>query len=691
VFVKINSSDSFFEGLDVDQLSQIETLLDTAIAQEEQTKQAKQIREIVPIEVWLNSTFYLGDWAKDLYKYWKEKIIEHVYTGSPEIILTGSIGTGKSTAAYVIILRKIYELSCYDHPQRLFGLSDRSHIFFVYLSITHRHAMLSGFGQMREMVDSIPYFLQNYKRDYHIDSVIRFPGRVSVIPGTDNLSVISLNLFGCIQDEADFKRRGNTSNHGDVERAHKIYSEITDRRISRFMDHGYDPGVSAIISSSTFESTFVSQKFRNAHKTGSTAISSTLYETKPQKYSKEKFCVFKGTEHYEAFIVNDLQDIIDLAPSNIQILIRKEALNSKLQETSLYQYVLDKVPNKFSSNFLFIPVDFKKSFENDIYGALNNISGVTIVRSGKLFSSKAVWRSNIDPELKHPFTRQVVELSVTGMDSLMNFFIPSVLFTEVKDDKKNFIKWKLKRHPGAKRFVHIDQSTSKDSTGLGITHLSGYVEDEDTLLRVPIVELDLALKIIPTKSGKKISIAKQISIAKIRKFLFQLISMGMPICKVTYDQFASADSIQIFVRKGVDADRQSVDRDDSQYTQFVDILTEHRFTMYDYPIFEKEFFNLEHDVEKRKVDHPDKNDDGTDGTKDVSDAIVGSTHLSLNDSKIVMSTPEEILETYKITTKDETREVKFNRMLIAGYDKVKQGAELTGFIGEEYGAHFFGK
>jgi hypothetical protein len=56
-----------------------------------------------------------------------------------------------------------------------------------------------------------------------------------------------------------------------------------------------------------------------------------------------------------------------------------------------------------------------------------------------------------------------------------------------------------------------------------------------------------------------------------------------------------------------------------------------------------------------------------------------------------MSTPEEILETYKITTKDETREVKFNRMLIAGYDKVKQGAELTGFIGEEYGAHFFGK
>lgn len=676
----------FFEGLDTTQLEFINNLLSTVITQEEEVTEAKQIREVVPIEAWLNSTYYLGNMAKDLYPYWKRKLIQHSMSGSPEIILTGSIGTGKSTAAYVYFIRKLYELSCYDNPQSLFGLSERSHIFFVYLSITHRHALLSGFGEIRDMIDTIPYFEKNFKRDDKIDSVLRFPNNISIIPGTDNLSVISLNLFGCIQDEADFKRKGPSGKVGDVERAHKIYSEITDRRTSRFMDHGFDPGFSAIISSSTYESSFVSTRMKNASKTGSTAISSTLYEVKPNKYSKEYFCVFKGSEQYDAFIVKEIQDILDIASEDIQSKIRRLYMETDKTGSEQIRYVIERLPSKFINNFVFPPVDFRNNFENDIYTALNNISGVTIVKSGRLFSSKAIWNSNIDYTLRHPFTRETIELSVLGTDSIMDFFLPEVLFQEIADERGNFVRWKLRRDPYRPRFVHIDQSTSKDSTAIAITHPSCLVEDPDTLLRVPVVELDLALVITPQKNGRKVSIAKQISIAKIRKFVFQLRSMGMQFGKLTYDQFQSSDSLQIMIRKGIKADRQSVDRDDSQYLQFVDILTENRFKMYNYPLFKKEFFNLLHDGEKRKVDHPEYNDDGTEGTKDISDAIVGSTNLSLAETKMSLTTPEEIMELYKSPKKDVFDKDKFGRMINANYDQIKKGSKITGFIGEEYGS-----
>lgn len=677
-----NQDLSFFEGMGLEQLQLLEALLDQAILEEGAQAEARQIREIVPIYSWLNSSYYVGSWAKDLYPYWKKKITEHAESGSPNLIITGSIGTGKSSAALLYALRKLYELSCYDSPQRLFGLSDRSHIFFAYLSLSYRHAKLSGFGQLRDMVDGIPYFQKEYPRDKNIDSILNFPNLVSIIPGSDNLSIISLNIFGCIQDEADFYRKGTSSKFGDIHKAQAIFADVADRRASRFMSHGYDPGFATIISSATYESSFVSSRRKNAHKTGDTVIVSRLYEVKANKYSKEKFCVFRGTEMYEAFIVQELEEIIEIAAEPLRIKMRKRALGLKAKGVALFKYILEFMPQQFQNNFVFIPVDFKKNFETDIYRALNNIAGENVLKTGKLFTSGLIWRTNIDPNLKHPFTREVIELSVTGTDDILNFFKPKVLFHELHDGDGIFNKWKLRRHPGALRFVHIDQSTSHDSTGLTISHVSEMVEDESTLLRVPKVEIDLMLIIKPIKQGKKVSIAKQISIAKVRKFIFILEAMGMPIGKVSYDQYASADSLQIFVRKGIPAERQSVDRDDSQYLQFVDMLTETRINMYRYLAFEKEFFNLEHDVTARKVDHPVTNEDGTEGTKDISDSAVASVNLALTDERINRLTPEQILEGLGLLTHDKVKKVdKYVSLFTSGYDKVQSGQKITGFIG----------
>ena len=68
-------------------------------------KEAKLVRNIVPIESWLNEEFYSGPSSYQIYPYWKQAIIK--VFNSPErineVILGGSIGTGKGEPISTLI------------------------------------------------------------------------------------------------------------------------------------------------------------------------------------------------------------------------------------------------------------------------------------------------------------------------------------------------------------------------------------------------------------------------------------------------------------------------------------------------------------------------------------------------------------------------------------------------------------
>ena len=59
-------------------------------------KESDQIREIVPIEEWINSEYYCGaDGVKKLYPFWKDLICDIFRDGKQnynQIVLTGGIG-----------------------------------------------------------------------------------------------------------------------------------------------------------------------------------------------------------------------------------------------------------------------------------------------------------------------------------------------------------------------------------------------------------------------------------------------------------------------------------------------------------------------------------------------------------------------------------------------------------------------
>jgi hypothetical protein len=143
---------------------------------------------------------------------------------------------------------------------------------------------------------------------------------------------------------------------------------------------------------------------------------------------------------------------------------------------------------------------------------------------------------------------------------------------------------------------------------------------------LPKIWIDFALRIRPVK-GEKIDITKIVS------FILNLRNKGFPIKAVTFDGYQSAMAIQVIQKAGqlpqyrryayanrvinLEANVLSVDRTDIPYTVLRDCLNYNTINMYRYQPFIDEVLTLEHDIEKKKVDHPEG------GSKDVADAVCG--------------------------------------------------------------------
>ena len=228
----------------------------------------KLIRPIEPIETWIYDEYYVGPDAGSIYDFWRKHLIEVFRSDrSPQdyidqILIDGSIGGGKTTFANLCMLRKLYELSCYENMQALFSLMLSSKIVFTYFNITKDQAEATGFGQLREMIDASPYFQEHFRRNMRSSSVIEWPeAKLSVGFGSGASSMIGGNLLGSILDEANFYQGdGKESVAGEVQsKAAKLYTDIRNRGRSRFLKDGINHALNIVVSSSMYANSFMSK------------------------------------------------------------------------------------------------------------------------------------------------------------------------------------------------------------------------------------------------------------------------------------------------------------------------------------------------------------------------------------------------------------------------------------------------
>lgn len=617
----LGEESSFTDMTDEERVYFIE-LLKEEMNRREGSGKAEQIREIVPIDKFLTE-YYLGPDAKNIYDFWRETLKDMFSSNRTmdnnitSVVLSGSIGTGKSTVAEIMLLRKLYELSCYKNINSMFGLMSTARILFLYFSINKDTAEATGFGSIRAWIDSSPYFNKNFPRSRRINSLLVFPEGITIAYGSRSSDAIGRNLICSIMDEANFINSNGDNRSGNIERAMEMYAGIVNRSNSRFIiEGGKNYSLNILVSSSTHESSATERQIAMSKDDPHALIKSpSQWEVKPDKFSNEYFYVLKGTNYLEPQIVTSTDDINNFRLSEG---LKKEKFIDGIEDFDSIEKEIQKLPPHMQESFLKVPVDLRRGFEMNIIRSLQDLGGVSTGTTGKLFNSPAVFDACIDQRFRHPFTAQEIVISTGDRIEIKDY---------LKDD---FVL----RHPERKRYIHIDQSTTNDSTGISSVYIEDVEEDEETGMKKPIIGVDFVLRINPPKPPKKIAIYK------IRNFVVYLgRSFGMNIGKVTYDIFNSEESRQILEEMGFNVAYQSVDRTDKAYLDLVEIMYEGRLKMYDYPILRHELFNLIHYRDKRKVDHPRsvKNSTytgkgSTEGSKDTSDALCGAVQNLLLDT-----------------------------------------------------------
>lgn len=584
----------------------------------DRTSKAIQIRDIMPIEDWIESEYMLGPDVSGIYPYWKQFVVD-IFKGTRpaserinNIIISGSIGTGKSTVSEIIMLRKLYELSCFKNINAMFHLMSKTNIMFLYFSVNKTQAVNTGYGEFRSLVDSSPYFLENFPRRKGLDSILIFPEGLTFAYGSRSSDAIGMSVICAMLDEANFVAGNGNNTSGNAEKALDMFAGIVNRANSRFiLDGGTNHALNILVSSSTHESSATARQMNMSKDDPHTIIAApSQWEVKPDKFSKEYFYVFKGSNYLEPCIVNSVDDINNY---RLSVGMAREKYRDGLEDFESIDKDIQELPPHHQERFLKVPVDLRSGFEIDIIRSLQDLGGVSVGSTGKLFSSPVAYEHCISDKLHHPFISS--EIVVSTGDTI-----------RVQDYLANNFRLK---HPERPRFIHIDQSFRTDSTGISSVYVDEVIEQDG--VRKPIFAVDFMLRINPPNPPKKIAIYK------IRDFVvFLSRNMGMKIGKVTYDIFSSEESRQILEEMGFNVGYQSVDRNDKAYLDLVEIMYEGRLRIYDYPILRHELLNLIHYRDKRKVDHP-KTVEGSsyvgkgsdEGSKDVSDSVCGAIQSAL--------------------------------------------------------------
>jgi hypothetical protein len=156
----------------------------------------------VDIRTFVQDPYYLGHTCDSVYPKLLDDLVELFEGGGyVEVILTGSIGWGKTFLASIGLCRILYEISCLKDPHSSFGLARDSNIAIVCFSINESLAAKVVYENIVTKIKASPYFQQHFPFE-PTKKELRFPGNVWVAPrASTDTSALGLNTISAIIDE----------------------------------------------------------------------------------------------------------------------------------------------------------------------------------------------------------------------------------------------------------------------------------------------------------------------------------------------------------------------------------------------------------------------------------------------------------------------------------------------------------
>jgi hypothetical protein len=633
-----------FQGLDLDKLPEEDRIRVAALLEyignggdtDVLTQFFMQDYESVPVTPadFLSNYHYIGPYHESLYPKWREEIdfVLDPTNAITEWIIYGSIGTGKTTAACIAQLYKLYTLTCMKNPQKMFGLAPHLPMYFAFFSTTKGKAEDAINAKFQAMLNLSPYFRETlpknqrkvfmpgaanlfgpgYKEHPKKDDLYELimPHNLHLLFGSQTTHALSLDVFSATLDEMNFRAKKSVSEADDENSAQALYRHVRTRIESRFLDSVGMPGLVINISSARSSDSFVEQRIVEVRKgdlPGVHISDFALWDVKPGRYSPERFKVFVGSGFRTSRILEEKETVGDL---------------------------------KTGEQIVTVPETFRPSFEADLAGAIRDLAGVPTASVDKLFKRREILLEcqGTYANAIHPETIQV------GLDDgrEVSDYFDIDLVTRYDNMKSHLLYY-----PTANRFVHVDLAQKGDCAGITSLCIPYYYEKkiprtddfvEPVVQKLPFIFVDFFCRITNPKMD-------EIAFDKVRQFLVWLRDdVGYPTTRITYDSWQSIHSIQLLKQNGFLAESLSVDRTDEPYMELLAAYNSRRVLTPKYEFVLNELRMLDHDirVSKGAVDHPPS------GSKDVADSFAGAYANAL---KYINENGFAAVGAYKVTQK----------------------------------------
>jgi hypothetical protein len=576
------------------------------------------------------------------------------FSGVRELILTGAQGLGKTTFCTGFVLSyKIHRLSCLKDPSRFYGLAPRTQIVFGLYAMTKKQIQRVGFYTLKDqMIGCSPYFQDVFPRVPHGKETISWEQgetRILVETGSERIHAIGRGLFAVVADELNYYDRGEKT----AQRARDLVSELSKRLGSRFVQYGGDiPGVACFVSQTRTESDFLEQRIKKmGHRPGVKVVRGPRWAFNPLGYEHrhdpdngkeggfrpgcptcKTFRVFTGTETVDPRI---LDKVVRRADGGYDVIPDPEVDEAEYPDTHRLE----------------VPVTHYTEFVDDLYDALRLTADVPSTATTPFFGRKEIVRASFRDDLPFPFSTQTMPCYEGSTMRIRDGFNHKAV-TGIFLGKHAPI-----RHPGAPRYIHLDlaqgQGKDADRAGIAMVHPSAhYINEGDDVdddaagvgdsLVIKDIECDFYLALEGGPFGQAIDFLK------VRMFIEWLRRIGFWVRKVTADSYQSFDMLQRLREAGFITEVLSVDRTSKPYKVVRQVASEGRWAL-PFPrgytpadwgseeealarvIVYQEILGLEHDVTSDKVDHREKNPDGSKGSKDIADAITGASFSCIMD------------------------------------------------------------
>lgn len=489
--------------------------------------------------------------------------------------VTGAIGIGKSSVSIIGILYDLYRITLLKNPHKKWKLIPTTHIVFTLITATMDLAGVVLADQLIDAISASPYFCSKLlpgKGD-KIDEDM-FPHRVGISYGSRMRHSLGKAVIGAIIDEANFQ-------DAVADQALQNYNSIRRRMFSRFMTKGGDVPCRLWVASSRNDAASFLESHIDAER-GNPKVAifePAIWEVQKHKgiYSGKTFPVFIGSDVEQPKIITSDKEIDDYTGRTIQV-----------------------------------PVEYRKDFENNLPGALQDLAGVA-TRNGVnlIYNVEALDRSMC---LDNCMKSDELHLTLNDNDQIADFY------------KGNL--------PKGKYYVHLDGGLRSDRFGFAMSRVTEQITVTTTsaVSGVEVSKISPAVE-TPLVFGIKALPGSEVPFWKVRVFLVYLRSQGVNIALITCDGYQSADMMQLLIKLGFNAKYASVDRTKDPYLKLSSNILLGLIKMPKSPILRNELMNLQN--LPKKIDHPATiMVDGKQvaGGKDIADAVAASSYEAIGAS-----------------------------------------------------------